>query len=70
MSDAITALIELTKHVPGIEDIESVTVFTSTDVLVTHVQGNITGIKKSCPDAEISAAYGGQGIYDLVVLYQ
>ena len=68
--DPVTALIELTKAVPGIKDVEAITVFTSTDVLVTHVQGNITGIKKACPDAEISAAYGGQGIYDLVVLYQ
>ena len=68
--DPVTALVELTKHIPGIGDVESVTVFASTDVLVTHVQGNITAIKKSCPDAEISAAYGGQGIYDLVVLYQ
>lgn len=68
--DTVTALIELTKCVPGIKDVEAVTVFASTDVLVTHVQGNMTGIKRSCPDAEISAAYGGQGIYDLVVLYQ
>ena len=56
--DPVTALVELTKHIPGISDVESVTVFASTDVLVTHA------------DAEISAAYGGQGIYDLVVLYQ
>lgn len=69
-NDPVTALVELTKHIPGIRDVESVTAFASTDVLVTHVQGNITAIKKSCPDAEISAAYGGQGIYDLVVLYQ
>jgi len=69
-NDPVTALIELTKHIPGIRDVESVTAFASTDVLVTHVQANITGIKNSCPDAEISAAYGGQGIYDLVVLYQ
>ena len=68
--DTVTALIELTKCIPGIKDVEAVTVFASTDVLVTHVQGNITGIKNSCPYAEISAAYGGQGIYDLVVLYQ
>lgn len=68
--DAVTALVELTKHIPGIKDVESVTVFASTDVLVTHVQANARNIKSSCPDAEISAAYGGQGIYDLVVLYQ
>ena len=69
-SDAVTALVELTKSIPGIKDVESVTVFASTDVLVTHVQSHITGIKSSCPDAEISVAFGGQGIYDLVVLYQ
>ena len=69
-NDAVTALVELTKHIPGIKDVESVTAFASTDVLVTHVQANSRVIKNSCPDAEISAAYGGQGIYDLVVLYQ
>jgi hypothetical protein len=68
--DPITALMELTKKIPGIKDVESITVFASTDVLVTHVQGNASGIKSPCPAAEISAAYGGQGIYDLVVLYQ
>ncbi|MBE7070900.1 MAG: hypothetical protein E7386_10460, partial [Ruminococcaceae bacterium] len=68
--DPVTALVELTKSIPGIKNVESVTAFASTDVLVTHVQGHITGIKSSCPDAEVSVAYGGQGIYDLVVLYQ
>ncbi|MBO4449600.1 MAG: DAK2 domain-containing protein [Clostridiales bacterium] len=68
--DPVTALVDLTKSIPGIKDVESVTAFASTDVLVTHVQGHIRGIKSSCPDAEISVAYGGQGIYDIVVLYQ
>ena len=68
--DPVSALIELTRNIPGIKDVESITIFASTDVLITHVQGNETIIKSSCPDAEISAAYGGQGIYDLVVLYQ
>ena len=69
-NDPVTALTELTKKVPGIADVEAVTVFASNDVLVTHVQAAKTAIKSSCPSAEISAAYGGQGIYDLVVLYQ
>ncbi len=69
-NDSVTALVELTKHIPGIKDVEAVTVFASTDVLVTHVQAGKSAIKSSCPFAEISAAYGGQGIYDLVVLYQ
>ena len=69
-SDTIAALKELTKSIPGIAEAESVTIFASTYVIESSVKSNEYVLKNFCPDAEINVAYGGQGIYDLVVLYQ
>ena len=69
-SDTIAALKELTKNVPGIAEAESVTIFAGTYVIKSSVESNEYVIKNFCPDAEINVAFGGQGIYDLVVLYQ
>ena len=69
-SDTIAALKELTKNVPGIAEAESVTIFAGTYVIASSVESNEYVIKNFCPDAEINVAFGGQGIYDLVVLYQ
>ncbi|MBO4681244.1 MAG: DAK2 domain-containing protein [Clostridiales bacterium] len=69
-SDTIAALKELTKRIPGIAEAESVTIFAGTYVVKSSVESNEYVIKNFCPDAEINVAYGGQGIYDLVVLYQ
>ena len=69
-SDTITALKDLTKSIPGIAKAESVTIFASTYVIESSVKSNEYVLKNFCPDAEINVTYGGQGIYDLVVLYQ
>ena len=69
-SDTITALKDLTKSIPGIAEAESVTIFASTYVIESSVKSNEYVLKNFCPDAEINVTYGGQGIYDLVVLYQ
>ena len=69
-SDTIAALKELTKSIPGIAEAESVTIFASTYVIESSVKSNEYVLKNFCPDSEINVAYGGQGIYDLVVLYQ
>lgn len=69
-NDTITALKELTSKIPGINDAEAVTVFCNTPDTVSAVEGAKKEIMSSCPGAEMSAAFGGQGIYDVVVLYQ
>ena len=68
--DTITALKELTAKIPGIENVEAITAFGKTTIITSAVEIASREIKASCPAAEVSSAYGGQGIYDVVVLYQ
>ena len=65
-----TALKELTSAIPGIADVEAVTIFCSTYEGVNDIEISKAEIGVYCPNAEISVAYGGQGIYDMVILYQ
>jgi DAK2 domain fusion protein YloV len=69
-NDVKTALAELTAAIPGIGHIEAITVFCSTSDGISVIENAKADVTASCPNAEICVAYGGQGIYDLVVLYQ
>ena len=65
-----TALKALTAAIPGIGDVEAVTIFCSSYDNISDIEISKAEVSVFCPNAEISVAYGGQEIYDMVILFQ